>query len=205
MTLAWLLAYLPGPRWAVRTISWITAGATLFEMPFLFIQAVRGVPLHFNTATPLDGALYLMTGAAACTQVALLAVTLVLFCTTRTNLPRLYMYGIRAGMALLLVGMLPGFVMVAQGQHSVGVADGGAGLPLLNWSTTGGDLRIAHFFGLHALQALPLVGYVLSRVQPVLGKWSWPLFTLFSCAYAAVLIGSFAKALAGQPLMGQIL
>lgn len=50
------------------------------------------------------------------------------------------------------------WLMVSQGGHGVGVANDAPGIPLLNWSVTGGDLRETHFISLHALHVVPLAG-----------------------------------------------
>ena len=67
----------------------------------------------------------------------------------------------------------------SNGGHFVGVPGAGAGtVPLFGWSTSVGDLRPAHFLALHAMQALPLLGWLADRsgwrrVAVPLGALAW--------------------------------
>ena len=83
--------------------------------------------------------------------------------------------------------------MAAKLAHTVGAADGGEGLPLLNWSKNHGDLRIAHFLGMHALQILPLIGYYLIT--------STKRLKMIALIYFLIVSLSFIQAVRGQPLM----
>ena len=74
-------------------------------------QAARGVTSHFNYATLFDTILFYTMGVGAFTQTAMVAWSLVLFCTRKVNLPRLPLYGVRAGLALWLLGIVPAVVM----------------------------------------------------------------------------------------------
>ncbi|MGY5131570.1 hypothetical protein ACWGJW_04015 [Streptomyces nigrescens] len=172
LTLAWMLSRLATPsrtaRWAAHTA--VVAG--LIEMAIITGQTIRGRRSHFNVETPLDRGLFATMGVTiAVLWVATLVLAVLLF---RARLgDRAATWAIRLGLLLALVGLLLGGLMVMPtpdqeaagtlrtvvGAHSVGVPDGGPAMPLIGWSTTGGDLRIPHFVGMHALQALPLFLY----------------------------------------------
>jgi hypothetical protein len=127
---------------------------------------------------------------------------LVLFCNRKVELPRLPLWGIRAGLALWLLGMAPGIAMLALNQHNVGMADGGPGLPLLHWSTIAGDLRVAHFLGLHAIQILPLAGFAIHALRRSIAfRGRLAAFTLVAALYLLAIVFTFAQAMAGLPLV----
>ncbi|MET7402790.1 hypothetical protein ABZS66_55855 [Dactylosporangium sp. NPDC005572] len=217
VTFAWLISLLDDRRkrlgWWVGTV---TAGTMLAEMVIIVGQAGRGHQSHFNNQTPLDATLYSVMGATIgiawlCT--AFLAVLLLI-----QRLPdRPAALAVRFGLLVGLGGMGVGFLMTlptkAQldsdsdiiGAHAVGVADGGAGIPLVNWSTTGGDLRAGHFIGMHALQALPLLAFglvLLSRRFARLraDRVRARLITVAGIAYAGLTVLITWQALRGQSI-----
>ena len=67
----------------------------------------------------------------------------------------------------------------------------------LNWNKEGGDLRIAHFLGIHALQVIPLFAWLLEKY---LRKDSVKTVIVFSVFYTAVFTGFLVHALLGRPL-----
>jgi len=199
-TLGWLLADLPAvAQRAVRRISWTVAVAMAVEQVSIFMQAARGTTSHYNAGTPLDAALFGLMGAFIAVNTAAAAWAVLLAWRHRPHGSASYAWGLRLGLLEFLVGSVLGGYMLHAGQHTVGAPDGGPGLPGLGWSTVAGDLRLAHFLGMHALQALPLLGWVLGRRLPARAAvaLTWGGAALWAAAVAALLLG----ALAGRPLL----
>jgi hypothetical protein len=163
-SLAWFMPETEPDPLRRALVRWTVAGAMVIEIVLIAMQAARGTTSHFNATSAFDLAVFNIMGAAI--TVSSIAVVLFLWILRRdTPTPRAgYLWGIRIGVALfILASMLPGFMMVGNNAHSIPGPDGGAGLPFVNWSVEFGDLRTAHFFGMHALQALPLLGFLLDR------------------------------------------
>lgn len=201
-TLAWLTRYVSSYRRTVRLISWGTAFVFVGEMVCIITQSARGVTSHFNLQSPFDGAVFNLMGLLIAFNTLLVLVTLLLFLRPTERLAPAYLWGIRLGLLLFLTGSVEGVAIVMNGAHTVGAPDGGPGLPLVNWSTRAGDLRVAHFLSFHALQLLPLAGFLLSRYKP-----DWPRVRQIACVltlafiYAACVSIIFWQAMSGRPLL----
>jgi hypothetical protein len=202
-TLLWILSYVRGHRRLVGLVSWGTALAAFVEMAIIVGQAARGRASHFNEASGLDAVLFSLMGLfiVVLWLMALLAAVLVL--RQRMNDPALAA-GLRAGLVATSIGMLLAIPMLIVGGHTIGAADGGPGLPIVGWSTIAGDLRPAHFLGLHAMQILPLIGWLLSRlcVAWLSSAHRAALVAIVGVGYTG-LSGALAwQALRAQPLLG---
>lgn len=180
-TLIWMLGFIEGKRRLVNVIAIGTTAGFFVEYVAIFIQAGRGVRSHFNFSTPFDAMLFNFMGAFVIIVWILNLLTAYLLIRQKMeNKP--FAWAIRLGLLITAFGAGLGFVMTSVptpaqqaelesgnmpaflGAHSVGVEDGGAGLPFTGWSVEGGDLRVPHFFGMHALQIIPLLGIVVNRL-----------------------------------------
>lgn len=189
-----------------RSRHWLSLGFALamtVENTVIALQAGRGVRSHMNYTSVWNGLLFSLMGFFIVVNTVLLAGLLGLWCVAQVRTPKPVTAGIRIGLLLMLAGSLEGLLMVLAGGHTVGAKDGLAGLPFLNWSTTNGDLRVAHFFALHALEVLPLAGILLARTRipirlQVAGVW------IFSVLYTGGVCWLFAEARNGKPFLAYL-
>lgn len=180
LTLAAIFTMLPEWVRLRRIVGWTSAVAFFIEMAIIILQAARGTGSHFNQATLFDAVLFSVMGIIIVIQTVTSGAVAVALWRTPFADPALGR-ALRLGMILTIAGAMAGGIMatprpsqmegarrsgqrmLVSGAHTVGAPDGGAGLTGIGWSTEHGDLRVAHFLGLHALQILPLIALALRR------------------------------------------
>jgi hypothetical protein len=169
-----------------RVLDFVLAVALAIEIGLIDMQAARGTTSHFNLATKFDAGVFAIMGVSiACIWLAMLLLTVILF--RQSFAGSAWGWSLRLGIVLALIGTGSGGLMTLPnagqktkaevtgrmpivGGHTVGAADGGPGLPITEWSADHGDLRIAHFIGMHGLQVLPLLAWWIGRRRVVLDE-----------------------------------
>jgi hypothetical protein len=199
-TIAWFMPELGPRRHARRRLGLTMVAMMVIEIVAIAGQAARGTTSHFNESTPFNAIVFVIMGAAITINTIAVAVMLGLL-RRETPVERLgYLWGMRLGMAIFVVGSLLGFVLVGNRGHNVPGPDGGPGLPFLNWALDQGDLRVAHFVGLHALQALPLLGFLLDRRHAAPALRTRTVSAVAAVWFAAMAL-TLVLALRGRPLL----
>ena len=216
LTLAWIFTLIPEWTRTRRIVGWITALTLILEVGLIGMQAYRGTTSHFNVGTVVDGIVFSVMGAAIVVQtLSSIAVAVALW--RRQLADRALGWALRLGLTLTIVGAMTGGLMTRPtgeqlsaaragarmtiaGAHTVGAADGGPGLPGTNWSTKHGDLRVPHFIGLHAVQAIPIIALVLAR-RRVSDTVRVRLTLVAASSYSALFGILLTQALRGQSLI----
>lgn len=174
-TFSWLFSYVEKGVPFARMIGNLIAAMLGIELLIIAGLAAIGERSHFNVATPFHIWMWSMMAAA----IAAAWVATFLFGTTLWKSRKMsaeIRLAVRWALGIGLAGMGIAFTMTTPqpnqttadgwegiaGAHTVGAADGGAGLPFVGWSIEAGDLRVSHFFGLHGLQVIPLAAILLT-------------------------------------------
>ncbi len=201
LTAGYLITFYPFSRRKKNIVNNIISWAMALEICIVVLQAARGVRSHYNQSSLFDGILFGSMGIL----ISIIVFTMVFFIVEtirlRLRTPRHVQWGILLGWLVVLFGSYVGGQMIGQMAHNVGVADGSQGLPVLNWSTIAGDLRVAHFFGLHGIQIIPLFAVVLTRKWNASETAKTIAVILFGLLYASWIAFTFYQAKQGMPLV----
>ena len=202
LTLGYFITFYPYSNRKKWIINGIVSWTLIVELSIIIYQGARGVQSHYNMSSPLDGMLFAAMGILI--GINVLIMVLFIFDTIRLKLKteKSVQWAILIGWVVALVGSWVGGQMISQMSHTVGVADGGEGISFLNWSTIAGDLRVAHFFGLHGLQIIPLFALWITRKWSTTSRNQIIAVSVFGLVYAAWIGYTFYQAKQGMALLG---
>lgn len=190
--MAWYCHYLTS--FNITLFNWSVILLLGFEIIYIALQASKGQLSHYNQSTPAYTILYsLMALAATLVTLYTAYVGLLFFKQPFPDLPQHYVWAIRFSILIFVIFSFQGFAMGSRLNHSVGALNDNSNWFIVGWSKTVGDLRVAHFIGMHALQVLPILSFYLLKNTKATIAISI-LYLLFAAA-------TLAQALHGKPLI----
>lgn len=201
MTVGYLIGFYPYSKRKKNSINNIVSWTLLVEIAIIVFQASQGVQSHYNNSSVFDAMLFISMGVLIGINVFIMVIFIIDAIRLKLKTSKPIQWAILLGWSGVFLGSWVGGQMIGQMAHNVGVLDGGAGLPLLNWSTLAGDLRVAHFFGLHSIQIIPLFAVWVSTRWNVSNRSQIFAITIFGLAYMAWIGFTFYKASLGIPLL----
>lgn len=193
--MAWYNAYLP--KFNTDVFNWTVILLLGFEIVYISWMAGHGKLSHYNTSTPFYAAMFfLMAFAATVVTMYTAYIGFLFFIQSFPSLPDYYLWAIRAGIAIFVVFSLEGFVMGSRLSHTVGAVNDNSDWFIVGWSKTVGDLRVAHFIGMHALQVLPILSFYVFR--------NCRITMLVSILYGLLAFATLVQALQGKPVFNSV-
>jgi hypothetical protein len=203
-TLAWVFGYLPRSAQATRAgrfVIWAAPLIGLYEMTWLVIAATHGVPSHFNNTSLVWSTAYNLAGVGSLFLITAILVQGLMVARQRdVEIHPGLRWALVLGAAIAFVGTLitAGYLGSGTSHWVAGVRSDADGLALMGWSRSGGDLRVAHFWALHAQQVIPLTGALLvASGIPRVRTW----VVLAAIGYTSLIVYTFTQALHGQPFL----
>lgn len=189
LTTAWFVGHLPADQRASRAtdrIVWLLIGTGSFELVYIALQAGLGEGSHYNVGDAFHGTMYTLMGIGALVLTAtqpMLAWQL--YRHPDTSRPAAYRHAVLIGLVLTFVfGASIGGLLSTQQPPSDGVT-----LPLFGWSLGGGDLRPAHFVGIHAGQVLPFIGFIATAYSLRHARAAvWAATLAYSALFAGLVV-----------------
>jgi hypothetical protein len=200
LTFAWLTGYVAPEkrdtklmRGAVVTL----IAASTFELLWITWQGANGLHSHYNEDIAFFSVMYALMGLFAILLVVALApLAYQVWRHPAKGLRGEFLVAVVVGLVVTIVlGGGLGAHMSQQAGHAVGAS--GGQVPIFGWNRMGGDLRVAHFLGIHAEQAIPLLGAMVAGLKPL---WRWGLVIAGSLAYIALTLVTFVQALQERAL-----
>jgi hypothetical protein len=187
-------------RNAVKAAIWIISVFLLLEILYIMFRASRAEASHFNRDNMIGIILYAWMGITILISTVLSGWIGWLILKSKETIARPDLrYAIGVGLVLgTALGSITAIYMSTQTGHWVGgVRNDATGSFFFGWSRTGGDLRVAHFIGLHAMQGIPLIGWLTSLVSRAAVK---PAVIVSTVAWILVTAAAFAQALTERAL-----